>query len=97
MSLIGLGWTLLTAVFLLGYVVTWYSALKRAPASYVAALLVPAALITNVLSAFFITGALTEAQVLASFLMVLGTTFIIFYARKSAATLSQHVSPQKSS
>ena len=93
MSLIGLGWTLLTAVFLLGYVVTWYSALKRAPASYVAALLVPAALITNVLSAVFITGALSESQVLAGFLMVLGATFVILYARKTGATLSEQVTP----
>ena len=30
------GWTILTSVLLLGYVLTWYSALKRAPATYVA-------------------------------------------------------------
>lgn len=82
-TLISLGWTLLTAIFLLGYVLTWYRALKYAPASYATALLVPATLITNVLSAVYITGALTETQVLSSVLLTLGTVFIIYFAKDS--------------
>src|SRR3989344_3103822 len=45
------GWILLTAGLLVGYVLTWYTALQRAPATYVAALLVPATLVTNILAA----------------------------------------------
>ncbi|MBI3963847.1 MAG: DMT family transporter [Candidatus Kerfeldbacteria bacterium] len=51
------GWTLLTSALLTGYVLTWYAALKRAPVTLVASLLVPATLVTNVLSAIFITHA----------------------------------------
>lgn len=80
MTLAGVGWTALTAILLCGYVLTWYTALKYAPASYVTALLVPATLITNVLSAVFVTGTLTEAQVISGFLMFLGTTFVVLFA-----------------
>jgi len=48
-------WTGLASALLLAYVLTWYAALKRAPAIYVAALLAPATLVTNILSAVFIT------------------------------------------
>ncbi len=70
-------WTLLTAAFLLGYVTTWYAALKRAPASYVAALLVPSTLITTLLSALFVTHTLTVPQVFAGYLFVIGTVILI--------------------
>ena len=85
MSLSSTLWIALTSIFLLGYVVTWYSALKYAPMAYVAALLVPATLITNILTAVFITGTLTETQVLSGFLMILGTTCIIFFMKQSGA------------
>ncbi len=89
MTLVGLGWTLLTAVLLLGYVLTWYTALKHAPASYVAALLVPATLVTNVLSAVFITGALSPVQLQSGFLMILGGALMIFFARHTASALAE--------
>jgi uncharacterized membrane protein len=89
LTFVSLGWTLLTAFFLLGYVLSWYAALKFAPASYVAALLVPATLVTNTLSAVFVTGTLTEAQVLSGFLMMLGTTLVVLFARHTATTLAQ--------
>jgi drug/metabolite transporter (DMT)-like permease len=90
---IGSGWTLLTAVLLCGYVLTWYTALKHAPASYVAALLVPATLVTNILSAVFVTGTLTQHQLLTGILSVFGIAMIIHYARQSACTLSAAVQP----
>ena len=89
MSLSSTLWIALTGIFLLGYVVTWYSALKYAPVAYVAALLVPATLITNILTAVFITGTLTETQVLSGFLVVLGTTCIIFFMKQGAITTSK--------
>lgn len=48
-------WLIVTALFLFGYVSTWYRALKYAPATLVASILVSATLITNILSAIFIT------------------------------------------
>jgi len=71
------GWTLLTSVLLLGYVTTWYTALKIAPATLVAALLVPATLITNVLNGIFITHSITLLQIYNGLLLILGTTLII--------------------
>jgi drug/metabolite transporter (DMT)-like permease len=87
LTVTGVLWTLLTAVFLLGYVVTWYAALKLAPASYVAALLVPATLVTNVLSAVFVTGILTGPQALSGALMVVGTVLVVRFAYHTTQTL----------
>ncbi|KKS29786.1 MAG: hypothetical protein UV60_C0004G0043 [Parcubacteria group bacterium GW2011_GWA2_43_11] len=84
-------WTALTGIFLLGYVVTWYSALKYAPVAYVATLLVPATLVTNILTAVFITGTLTETQALSGFLMILGTTCIIFFMRHSGTITTSKI------
>lgn len=77
-------WILATGVLLLGYVLTWYSALKRAPATYVATLLVPATLVTNVLSAVFVTGSMTGRQVIGSILFVAGAALMIGFARHTA-------------
>lgn len=76
------GWTLLSSVLLFGYVVTWYAALQRAPVTYVVALLVPATLVTNVLSAIFITHAFGAQQITGSVLFVAGTILMIFFVRK---------------
>lgn len=75
------GWTMLTSVLLLGYVLTWYAALKYAPATYVATLLVSATLVTNVLSAIFITRAFGWAQILSAFLFAAGTALVIVFAK----------------
>ena len=83
-------WIGLTVLFLFGYVLTWYSALRYAPVSYVAALLVPATLITNILTAIFITGTLTETQVLSGFLAILGTTCVIFFMKHSVSPSASH-------
>jgi drug/metabolite transporter (DMT)-like permease len=74
-------WTAIASLLLLGYVLTWYAALKRAPAIYVAALLTPATLITNILSAIFITHSVNWQLLASSALFITGLTLIIFYAR----------------
>jgi len=48
-------WMILTMTALLGYMTSWYRALKLAPATTVASVLVASTLITNLLSAIFIT------------------------------------------
>lgn len=75
------GWVALTGALLTGYVLTWYAALKRAPATYVATLLVPATLVTNVLSAVFVTHALNPRDVQAALLFCLGILLVIRFAK----------------
>lgn len=87
-------WTLLTSVLLLGYVLSWYTALKYAPASYVAALLVPATLVTNILSAIFVTHSLTLAQISSSTLFIIGMLLMIFSAKKVASAVAQGQRPK---
>lgn len=76
------GWVLLASLLLLGYVLTWYEALKYAPATYVATLLVPATLVTNVLSAVFITHTFNWQFLVSSGLFVTGVVFMIWEAKK---------------
>lgn len=77
LSAVQWGWTLLTSVLLLGYVISWYTALKYAPAVVVASLLVPATLITNVLTAIFVTHTMPNMQILSSILLLAGTMLLI--------------------
>ncbi len=76
-------WVILTASLLVGYVLTWYTALKHAPATYVATLLVPATLVTNVLSALFITHAFSVSDLIMAIFYVGGLTLIIWFAKQS--------------
>lgn len=80
-SLSAWAWTFLASALLLAYVLTWYAALKRAPAIYVAALLVPATLVTNILSAIFTTHSVNWQLVVSSGLFVFGSAIVIFSAR----------------
>ncbi len=75
------GWTILTSALLLGYVLTWYTALKHAPATYVATLLVPATLVTNILSAVFVTHAFSGPQVVSSLLFAVGVALMVVFAK----------------
>lgn len=77
-------WTLIPALFLVGYVTTWYTALKHAPASLVASLLVPAALITNVLSLVFLDKAFTFTEIGGSVLFLAAITLLVWGARKTS-------------
>ncbi len=79
------GWTMLTSVLLLGYVLTWYSALKRAPATYVTTLLVPATLVTNVLAAIFLTQTFNLQQVGAATLFLAGAALVVLFASRANA------------
>lgn len=89
LSVVQCGWTLLTSMLLLGYVVTWYTALKHAPATYVATLLVSATLITNMLSAVFVTHVFTVTQVLSSILCLVGLALVTLFAGKAADNVSE--------
>ena len=75
------GWILLTAGLLVGYVLTWYTALQRAPATYVAALLVPATLVTNILAAIFTTRAFSFGDLAMTILYAGGIILLIYYSQ----------------
>jgi len=83
-------WTALTGLLLTGYVVSWYTALKYAPATLVASLLVPATLVTNLLTAMFITHSFPSLQLLSAAFIALGIVLII----SRASHLSTHRHPQ---
>lgn len=88
------GWTILTSILLFGYVLLWYSALKYAPATYVATLLVPATLITNSLSAVFITHAWSGTQTISAILSLVGVSLIILFSRLRASHYGRHITVQ---
>ena len=69
-------WMTTTVILLLGYVTTWYRALKFAPVTVVASVLVSATLITNVLSAIFVTHAWTFALGIQAFFTVVGISLL---------------------
>lgn len=76
------GWIGLTCILLSGYVLTWYGALSRAPATYVASLLVTATLVTNVFSAVFVTHSFNGKNILSAVLLAFGLVFMIWAGRK---------------
>ncbi|MDI6734121.1 MAG: DMT family transporter [Patescibacteria group bacterium] len=75
-------WTIITSILLFGYVTLWYGALKYAPATYVAVLLVPATLITNILSSIFVTHVFDGRSVLTVLLYIIGYSIFIVSAGK---------------
>jgi len=87
------GWTLLVSALLLGYVITWYAALKRAPATYVATLLVSATLVTNTLTAIFITHTFPLVQIGSALFVTLGAYLMIKFAKPAAEIASNNISP----
>jgi drug/metabolite transporter (DMT)-like permease len=93
-STIAWGWTILTSVLLFGYVLTWYSALKYAPATYVATLLVPATLITNSLSAIFITHAWSGTQTASAILSLIGISLVVLFSHSQAHHYGRHIAVQ---
>ena len=75
-DLASLGWLFLTGVFLFGYVITWYSALKHAPAIVVSSVLVLAAPITAILNSIFVTGQFNSGLIIPMLLIVFSTLII---------------------
>lgn len=76
-------WMTTTAILLLGYVTTWYRALKFAPITVVASILVSATLVTNVLSAIFVTHTWNIQLGIQAFLTVLGVVILYFAIAKT--------------
>ncbi len=74
-------WVMITAVLLMAYVWTWYSALKWAKASLVTSVLTIGAIVTILLSALLDRHAATIPQIVAISLLVLGAALFAFARR----------------
>ena len=81
-------WLGITSMLLVGYVMTWYRALALAPATTVTAILVFSTVITNVLSAIFVTHTWTEAMGIQVLLISVGVLMAYASARKYSAQKS---------
>jgi len=76
-------WLVTTVVLLLGYVTTWYRALRFAPVTVVASILVSATLITNVLSAIFVTHVWNIQLMIQALLTIVGVVILCLTAAKT--------------
>ena len=70
-------WLIVTAALLTAYVLTWYKALKLAPAAVVTSVLVVGSPITTFLSTATGQGGASTQAIAASVVLVLGTAFLI--------------------
>lgn len=82
-------WTILPSILLLGYVLTWYTALKYLPASVTAALLVPASIITTLLTAAFQHKTLSGSDIASAALMAGAVLLLILVSRRRAPIQSK--------
>lgn len=88
------GWVILPSLLLFGYVLTWYSALKRAPASLVASLLVPATFITALLSGTFHKAPMTSKQWFSGALVTAGVALFIWATRRASSNAA-NLNPER--
>lgn len=73
---------LVSTAFLTGYVVSWYKALKFAPATLVTSILILATPITNILTAIFLTRSFPQIQLVNLILNTTGVLLIVFLLSK---------------
>lgn len=71
-------WTIIPALLLSCYILCWYSSLKHLPVTIAASLLVPAALVTNVLSAIFISHTFPARELLGAALIIISLGALIY-------------------
>ena len=77
-----IGWLIISGAVLFGYVFTWYSALKFAPATVVSAILVIAAPITLLLDSIFITHRFAALPLIPMIMIVAGALFFTKFLAK---------------
>lgn len=68
----GWGWSLLTGSILLFFVLTWYHALKRAPATLITSILVFASPITTLLDEIFVKKQMVDKNAQGSLIIIIG-------------------------
>ena len=70
-------WSLVSLVFLTGYVLTWFHALKRAPAAVVASVLVLAAPITALLTSLLVTHRISNQDMIGVSVIAIAISLLI--------------------
>ncbi|OGG12654.1 hypothetical protein A3D77_04015 [Candidatus Gottesmanbacteria bacterium RIFCSPHIGHO2_02_FULL_39_11] len=83
---------LISILFLTGYVLTWYKALKNAPATLVSSILVFATSITTILSSLFITHTFPNSGFVTAFLLLLGILVISIFSSKNITVSGRPIS-----
>jgi len=83
-----IGWIALVSVFLFGYVTTWYSALKNAPATVVTSILVLASPITTFLNSAFVTHQLSSQKIFGALVILLAIVALLNFKQKTNSQLS---------
>lgn len=78
-------WIILTSATLFGYVYTWYVALKFTTAISVSSVLVSATLITNILTAVFLTHSLNPVFTFQNLILCIGIFLLTTDKRRPAA------------
>ncbi len=76
-----ISWLIFGSLMLFGYVITWYKALKLAPATIVSSILVIAAPITAVLNSVFVSHTFNKALVLPVALIAVGIVLFVKSAK----------------
>ena len=82
-------WMTLSVGLLFGYVISWYRALKFAKATTVVSILVASTLITNVLSAIFVTKTVTPEIAVQTALIIVGSVLFYISAKQEKLSLAQ--------
>lgn len=90
LSSIGWFWIVLTTVLLLFYVAVWYRGLRLVPAITATAILVASTLVTNALSAIFITHNLNWLLIFQSALIILGV-YVLYKIENNVAKSSSNI------
>jgi len=85
-----LAWVGLTTGLLFAYVTSWYQALKHASAITVTAILVASTIVTNLLSAIFITHSLNASVIIQSLIII---TSLLVITKLSTNSLDRSSSP----
>lgn len=78
LSLEQLKWLLITSVFLLGYVLSWYKALKHAPAYIASSILTFGFVITSALQTGFLAHKIISNQIIGQLTIVFGIALLMY-------------------
>ena len=73
-------WILITSLFLLGYVYTWYSGLKHIKASVAASIMLLGSVITTVLNLVFTDIVLAPSQMIGMILLIAGLCCVVWFS-----------------
>ncbi len=88
-----MAWILLVSLFLGGYVITWYSALKKLPVTVTASVLVLASPITTFLNATFVTHKLSLDKILGALIILVGVVLFWKFREKLEDQKQLHGKP----